>query len=775
MAASLPGYMTPLLAVSAVLLASVWRGKRRGDVILLASVCLASVLYFKWHDASYGKSLIHHAQRQEALYVQGQIDSEVERDGDIVRFYLMAERVMENQRERTLEPKERLAVRLKLSEEGQVSAVQEWHAGQLISGKFRLIIPEGARNPHAFDYARYLRWQGVYAIAEANFQAVKVTGRPGLTAITERWRHFALQQVHQIFDPEHAGYMASLLLGLQAQISPELESVYADLGALHVLAISGLHVAIVSQFFLWIVEKMGVTRERALQTCILFIALYVLLVGASASAMRAGLMGGIMLAAQYARTSLAARTSWSLALMLMLLADPYQLWHTGFQLSFLVTLGLIEWTPLLLRLSWCRWTWLRSLAAVTLTAQLVSFPVLIHSFHLFSPISALVNLVFVPVLSAVVLPAGYVALVLAFLHPALAVIPVVVVEAVLSFTHTCLFALEKLPVPFRHWPHPHVYWLCLYGLFLILVPLLWRNGYHRRRDLLGYGLCLLLLLVAARQPFSGRDEVRITFLDVGQGDSVVVEVGKKTVYLIDGGGTIGPYSTEAWRKRRDPFEVGKDVVLPFLRARGIERIDMLVMTHGDADHVAGLERVIPYFPVGMALGLPDDASAVQQRVLALLQEKGVPLVRAKPNATWSERPGVQWRWLHPGPASPLSGNDGSIVLQLEAFGRSVLFTGDLQEAGERILLQAGLIQNIDVLKVGHHGSRTSTTEAFLHVAKPEVAVISAGRNNRYGHPSVDVLERLQQAGAAIYRTDVNGAVTLTIQADKWAWNTQRIR
>ncbi len=747
----------------------------RHRLIAYSLICILAVLYFHGYDHVHRSHLRQLAVEERTIWVHGSIDSSVKRDGDVVRLYVQIEKwgaapdVLKE-----LPTSERMALRVLLSDVEHVKRVADWREGDRFTGKLRLSLPTPARNPHAFDFRRYLRWQGVFVTAEAEFASVHVhAGRPNLFAWFTQWQKDAARVLDTVFtDPVVAGYMKSLLLGIEEGVDPELAEMYADLGLIHVLAISGLHVTLVSGFLLRLAEWTGFTRRAAAIATIGSICLYVLLVGASASAVRAGLMGGIALAGITIRTRFSILDIWAVSLIGMLMFNPYQLWHVGFQLSFAVTLGLLLYVPMFQQMPFPLPRWLKSLIGVTLSAQFTSFPFLTYWFHQCSPLSWLVNLVAVPVLSLVVLPAGYVAFLLGLVHPALAYLPSKLAAAVLHAVHQSLRELQELLLPFSHWAHPHWIWLIAFLAALSGVPILWKMGYQRLRDVALYAGLFIFLLVLARQPFSGDNQVRITFLDVGQGDSIVVEVGHKAVYLIDGGGTPRFSQPESWRKRREPFEVGEDVVLPFLRARGIERIDRIVMTHGDYDHIGGLAELVPRFFFGAVLVNGKQPREVEAGLIQRFRERGVPVLTGVPGRTWCDEEQVCWTWLHPGARTESSGNDASVVLMLKAYGRTVLFTGDLEEAGEEELLKTGLLSAVDVVKVAHHGSRTSTSRAFLASIKPKAAVISAGKHNRYGHPSPVVIKRLEEEGASIFRTDKHGAVTLVIRPEGVIWTTE---
>ena len=240
---------------------------------------------------------------------------------------------------------------------------------------------------------------------------------------------------------------------------------------------------------------------------------------------------------------------------------------------------------------------------------------------------------------------------------------------------------------------------------------------------------------------------------------------------MDAGGKNTWEIRETWRKKRDPYEVGKDVVLPFLRSRGITHVDRVVLTHGDMDHIGGIDALLGKMTFGAVLTNGTSPKAKELELLAQFQAQSVPIWSGEPGMKWTDMPGVEWKWLHPKQSAGYSGNDASVVLQLTAYGNTVLFTGDIEADGENMLLENG-IPVIDILKVAHHGSKTSSTEAFLTATSPRYAVISAGQRNRYGHPSPEVLERFAKIGTHLFRTDRHGAVTLTISPKGISWKTQ---
>ncbi|TPG86917.1 DNA internalization-related competence protein ComEC/Rec2 [Brevibacillus laterosporus] len=743
------------------------RGKRRNWSLLLLGSLLAGACYFSWYDGRYASELVHHAQ-EEMVFLRGKIDSPVERDGDLVRFYVLVSEVKSAGGVKDVPQihriDERVLVRLKLQHEEQIDTIERWQSGDTFQAQATLKLPSTVRNPHAFDYRAYLRYQKVAVVAELDFMDMNVDDSGGdWRAFLTRWQRAEASQLEKLkVEPEIIGFFRSLLLGQQSEVEADLQTIYADLGFIHVLAISGLHITIVSSGFLWILQKIGVPKKVSYVIGILFILMYVGLVGMGVSAVRAGFMGILGLFAKSREKSAHGLEILGVTGLIMLIYDPYQLFHLGFQLSFFITMGLLLFVPLIVQLKWSMPDWLVSTLAVTLVSQLISFPFLIYYFHLFSPISWLVNVLLVPVYSYVILPLGYILLLFSHVHIALTYIPAVLADYLLTPIHQMLAFLHQMKFPLRHWPHPVWWWHVLYAGFCAGFWLMWHLGYHRKKDLLVTAFAFVLLLVVAREPWGNKGKVEITIIDVGQGDSIIVEIDNSLLYVIDAGGTVS-FGKEPWQKRRNPFEVGKDVVLPYLRSKGVESIDRLVLTHGDHDHVGGMKALLPSIKVDRVLtnGRQPKAEAEWFRAI---QRQQISVYTGYPGYTWQDNPNVTWTWLSPDPRQTEGSteNNASVVLLLSAYGVNVLLTGDLEESGEQELLERYTFPPIDLLKVGHHGSKTSSSEVFLNAINPSVSLISVGTNNRYHHPSEQVIERFEQRKTKIYRTDQHGAITVTI-------------
>jgi len=296
-----------------------------------------------------------------------------------------------------------------------------------------------------------------------------------------------------------------------------------------------------------------------------------------------------------------------------------------------------------------------------------------------------------------------------------------------------------------------------------------------RRPLRPERIILVALIIAVAAAWvsvyrAGGRALTVTFFDVGEGDSALIQAPGGCALLIDGGGRSGNHAGNS--------DVGERVILPGMMVRGVTKLNGIIVTHGDEDHVNGLDRVVDQVPVEMVLDpLLPHAAAPYERLRALEEERGIPVVKARLGQRFNFGNGIKAMVLHPGLVPIWGGaadaNDNSVVLRLVYDKVSFLFTGDIEEPGERQLLARNFMLRSTVLKVPHHGAETEATPDFIRAVRPALAVISVGADNPYGHPNPALVERLRVSGARVMRTDVAGAITVT--SDGRAWKVSAYR
>lgn len=614
-------------------------------------------------------------------------------------------------------------------------------------------------------------------------------GLPWSQETAWRWRCALLAQT----DPRTGAIMLAMALGQRDLIEPEWQDRFSRSGVAHLLAVSGLHVGFVLMFFVPIEVIMrrftSPLRHLGWLLPLIGVAAFVALAGSSPSALRAGIVAGVALVARGWGRS---RSSWQtlgLAGIAMLAWNPHYVVDLSFQLSFLATAGIIAFASAVgpLTDSIAAWrtpaakgvAWLVQGLWISTAAQLVTTPLVAAHFSYISWLSPVTNVLAVPlgaltllftlsglVLGEVIAPAGEVLLSLGQ-WGAQALWHVVDVASRGAYVEVPLFT----PLMLIGW------YAALVGAYL-LVRGLARAGHaglitYGRRLLLG-GISVVVLTGVYPTVTSLVGLVEVWVLDVGQGDALLVRAPWGRHVLIDGGGVTG-------RAAQTGYDIGRERVVPTLRRLGVRRVDVIVNTHPHADHVQGLAAVIEQREVGrvFASWIKGDSvsyrrfvSAAHRRELEVEHFHVGDRIVLTPHVTFDVlAAGAPREWV--GRTGQASMNNRSIALRLQSKRHGFLFLGDVEEAGVQNILARGPELTASGLVVPHHGGRLPSLARLLHEASPEVAVISAGANNPYGHPNAQTMETLEAYGVRVLRTDRHGAVRIRLWPSGLGVWTQR--
>ncbi len=620
--------------------------------------------------------------------------------------------------------------------------METWH------GSLRVTLPDGPP-PEAADRLRltgFLRrtsglgndppkLAGVWRLHVKSTRFVQPVGRVGARRPVGSFRTQVEEAlISQGGDSPGSRLARALVLGDRRALPRDLQQGLARVGLAHLLAISGLHVGILGAVAYVLARPLPVV-VRGLAP-LAAAGAYLLLIGPRASILRAAAMIGLAGGAIALSRPPAAIQTLSCAALGILLLEPAAVAHLGFLLTFSATAGIVLLSSRLAE----RWErlprWASRPLAVSVAAQVGTIPWAVPAFHLLHPAAPLLNLLAIP-WTALALTGG-------LLWAAL-----VTLEA--PAAAWLLGGLDRIALPYEWcaelptWPVlslPRVLSrpaaACAAGCMALALAARTRRV---RRPV--WALTAVLLLAPVDRPPNDRFEV-IAF-DVGQGEAVLLRNGARGV-LVDGGG---------WTSG----DIARDVLLPVLSRLGVRRLEAAVVSHPDLDHCQGLADLAQYLAIREVWTGVGSAKAAC--VTDLLLRPGTSW-----RPLWSGRvaSAAGWRFevLHPPAGDRGDGNDGSLVLRASAAGSSLLLTGDIEAAAERRILArhrpARLSAN--VLKVAHHGSKTSTGERFLRAVRPGIALISAGRRNRYGHPAPPVVERLERHGVEVRRTDREGMVRL---------------
>ena len=621
--------------------------------------------------------------------------------------------------------------------------------------------------------------------------------------------------------PQVAGVLRAMLLGDRSFVDRSESTDFQKTGAFHVLVVAGLHVGAIAFVLFWIGRRLRVSRIWTTLLTLLLLFSYVAVVEQRPPVLRAALMAAIVVLGGFFFRRLELLNSAALAALLLLIFKPLALRDTSFQLTFLAIgciAGLaIPWLEKTVQAylralrGWRdvtrdaahepRATQLRidlrvaanwisqripgrasnlaggalarglaltfrvwELLVITFALQIGMLPLMARDFHRVSLSAPLVNLAAVPMIGLLV-PLGFLALAAGSLLPAAGK----VLAIPLAWCTSLLIQIVGWFAHFPRWsyriPGPPLWLVFSFFGMGVLLACQFRIKNHWQK-MLTPGLCFawaLCALTMATYPFSpewAKGKLELSVLDVGQGDSLfVVSPGGKTL-LIDGGGAFSGYPRQEENFGIDP---GEEAVSPYLWSRGFQKLDVVALTHAHQDHLGGLMAILENFHVGQLWIGREVSSPALQQLEELARRRQVPIEHELRGRVF-EWDGVSGQFLWPeaplADVAPEAKNDDSLMLRLQYRGRSFMLPGDAERFSEQQILAENSTDALrsDVLKVGHHGGKNSTTQEFLAAVQPKVGIISVGEANSYGHPRPELLQRLEAAGVRILRTDRDGAV-----------------
>jgi len=630
------------------------------------------------------------------------------------------------------------------------------------SVKGELEKPSSAKNPYTFNYKTYLYEQNIHWIIRVNQdQFYCKTDDNNWKSIMHKARNWGIDQLIRKEDPETSALMAALVFGDRSYINVDKLNQYKDLGILHLLAVSGLHVGFVTFTLFILLYRVGISREWASGLVFCFLPFYIFIAGGSPSVLRASLMCMIFLLVVALKCKVRAIDVIAIVALLLLIINPFYLYHLGFQLSFLTSFTLLLSTSFFKEQSY-----FLSILKVSAVAQLISLPLtLYHSFEL-SLFSLPMNLIFIPFISLWVLPLSFLTVIFQGILPIVSEISYWLVSNSLVIMDRILTIASSPSWSVVVFGRPSEYMMWLISMVIAVSFLL----LEKNRKFLAILLLTTVFVLQWGLPYLNGNAY-VTMLDVGQGDAIVIELPyRKGVYLIDTGGVV--HWGENSRELLESSGPGKYVIEPFLKGKGIAKIDQLILSHGHVDHIGEACYLSSKFNIENVLypkesQVPDEAKSI----LECLVKEGISISIVEKGQSWQEND--DWVYiLHP-EGNEDNENDRSIVFLASLNDVQILFTGDLEEMGERQLLNDYPHLSFDILKVAHHGSRSSTAQAFSDQFSPSIGLISAGDNNQFGHPHAEVIDRLEHNGTMIFRTDKHGAITLTMKNGEYRVSTHR--
>jgi len=691
-----------------------------------------------------------------------------------VSFTFNAERVREPYtNEKKWEP-----VRGKLLVYASSAGAAQLRYGDGVELTGEAFLPAPRRNPGGFDFRRYLAQDDIYLCMRADSIRRYAADRanPFLQAL-----HSLKRKIRRSFSAsslrEHEeSFLSAVVLGERRGMDEEFREALVRTGTAHILAISGLHVGILAGAMYFFLSRLFFVPHSisSLMTMVVLFA-YAFLTGMRPPVMRASLMCTSFLIAPLLKKRLDSINSLAFAAVVILFLRPADLFTAGFQLSFMVVLSILLLSnrifrglvsvfrlrpdPGFLTISpFRRWLyrrieWPLRLFSVALAAFLGSLPLTLCYFNSISFLSPFCNMAVIPLVGFIV-PFGFLAGLVGLLWQGAAdLINAANGELIGALQAAAMFFSGLRIASFNVSPPSSAFCIAFYCLLLLL-------GFARSFRHLFVPIFLVVVLVvilfvgkemARRHP----DSIEITFLDVGQGDCAFVEFPDGRKMLVDGGSA-------------DRSEIGRYVIVPFLRWAGVNRLDAILISHYDSDHISGLRTVLEDMStraIVVRAGPQEPDTSLVENLLRTVKKKRITTHEVRAGNTLHLSNRVAAKILNPhvlSDSARLSENDLSVVLNLNFRGSSVLLCGDIEKKAEQEILRRSDSLRADLLKVPHHGSDSSSSDEFLRRAAPKVAVISCGAGNIYGHPSPKTLERYSGLGVRVFRTDQHGGIVVRV-------------
>ncbi len=631
--------------------------------------------------------------------------------------------------------------------------------GDILEVKGYLKKPYGAQNPGQFDYSRYLNNRGIFTNIFSDWKNYKIIGKS-----SSPYRKFSrsLYRLKEKIMSEHAKYIKSpkleilggIVFGNYAVPAPyEVKQDFIKSGLMHLLAASGMNVAFIFGIWFFIALKVRLNYKFSIITGAVLVLAYSLLTGLPPSVTRAALMLEFILLGKYLDRQADTVTLLAFVCALMVLYNPMFLTNIGFQLSFLVTFGLLVCVPVFMEKLRPMPEIVAGVFVVPLTAQIWAAPVQLFHFNTFSIYSVLANIVVMPFMALISF--------LGFISSILSLLPKIgsavcqfldkLVEPFINLLLAVSHFFSGLPNAVLYLRAPNVYEIFLFYAALLLFVYMIKENIAKKRLIFALFCMIFILLLAFFRGFFDKN-LKITFLSVGEGDAIVIETPERKTILVD---------TAA--KGKENFSQAKAAIVPYLREKGLRKINGIVFTHPDDDHIGGGIDVMTSIKPGI---IYDNGKKSHGKAYSALykyiKKNGLTLRHISKKEIIAQGSGYKITAFKIPDA--VSDNNESVILLAENGGFRTLLTGDA-DAHSLYKLRQFVKPPIDVLKVGHHGGKGTVNDKLLNYLKPEYAVISVGKNH-YGHPAKETLELLRQHHIKTYRTDEDCAVSVSSEEGK---------
>lgn len=592
----------------------------------------------------------------------------------------------------------------------------------LLNGK--LNKPESNKTKDLFDYKKYLERNNIYYIQKIDSITIRYKCNNILYMIKEK-----------IIKRCNNAYLKVFILGDKSLIDKKILNNYRDLGISHLFAVSGMHISLLSTILLNILKRIKLREEKRYLLVSMFLISYLLLTGFSPSILRAVLFFILFSINKVYYFYIKSTNIYILVLVLSLLYNPNYIYDVAFLYSFSISLSLIVMGNYINSYK----TYLKKLLITSFISFIVSIPISLYNFNSFNILSIFYNLFYVPFISIIVFPLSIITFIFPIFNN--------VFSLSISILENSSIILNKIDISKLIFCSNNIYFYIIYVVLIVMFLAKLRKKYI-------VFLVIFTIFHYLQPTISDCDY--LFMIDVGQGDSILFHLDNKNV-LIDTGGIMS-VTKERW-KAKNKNSIIENITIPLLKKKGIKKIDYLILTHGDYDHLGEAINLVNNFKVDNVIFNCGRFNFLEKELIKVLDKKKIKYYSCIKELNIDKNKLYFLQTKDFG-----NENDNSNVIYTELDGYKFMFMGDASIKTEKEILKEYELPNIDILKVGHHGSRTSSSKEFIDELNPKYALISVGENNKFNHPNKEVLENLNNS--IIYRTDKQGSIMFKVKNNK---------
>lgn len=599
--------------------------------------------------------------------------------------------------------------------------------GSIVKVEGKLDYPKKNTNFNLFNYKNYLLSEKIYFVLTAN----KITYIKDTDNIFFKAKNLLINYINNFKTKD---YLYTFILGNTSLLEQDTKKSFQNNGISHLFAVSGMHITLISTLLMYLLKKITKNHDISYIITIFILLFYTFITNFSSSILRAFLLFLLIYINKKFKFNLKTIEIIMLILLILLMYNPFYIYSIGFKFTFIISIILILFSKKINNFK----NYFSKLLMTSLISFFVSLPIVINNFFEINLISPLLNLIFVPFISIIIFPFSLISLIFPFLDNIFYII-VKFMENISIYINNTLsinIIIGKM----------NLIMIVIY----YLLTLICLNKVLVKKYIYVLPIITLILIYSNINYFN--KNLIVTMLDVGQGDSLMIAFpNNKSNILIDTGGIVNFTKTN--------YEISTSTIIPYLKSIGIKKINYLVLTHGDYDHMGEAVNLVNGFKVEQVVFNCGEFNDLEKELIKVLNQKKIKYYSCvkELNIDNNKLYFLQTKKYD-------NENDNSNVIYTELNGYKFMFMGDAGVDKEKDILDKYNLSNVDVLKVGHHGSKTSSSKEFIDEINPKYGIISVGKNNRYGHPNKEILNNLENS--KIYRTDQDGSIMFKIKNDK---------